>query len=97
MKRKDLQCSNGGICISFRSRGPGTSRIGIAVDVKKRLYEIQTDNPNKLKLLGVAKFSSEKAVRKFEKRMHVMFATQRIRGEWFASNDQLALVAMSAC
>ena len=75
----------------------GNVKIGIARNLKQRLYELQTDNSNKLNVLGSARFSSEQAVRKAEKQLHAMFATQRIRGEWFASSDRLNQVAQSAC
>jgi predicted GIY-YIG superfamily endonuclease len=75
----------------------GNIKIGIARNLKQRLYELQTDNSNKLNLLGSARFSSEQAVRKAEQRLHATFATQRVRGEWFATSARLAQIAISAC
>lgn len=75
----------------------GNIKIGIARNLKQRLYELQTDNSNKLNLLGSAKFSSELAVRKAEKHLHATFATQRVRGEWFKTSESLTLIACSAC
>jgi Meiotically up-regulated gene 113 len=77
--------------------GTENIKIGIAAKLTKRLHEIQTDNSNKVRLLGAAKFNSEVAVRRFEKRLHAMFAAQRIRGEWFATSERLMSVALSAC
>lgn len=80
----------------IQESGTENIKIGIARDVKKRKYQMQTDNPNKLKVLGIAKFGSEQAVKKAESRLHALFASQLVRGEWFAASDCLLLVAASA-
>lgn len=76
--------------------GSGYIKIGIARDVKKRLYELQTGNHNKLILLGLALFKSELAVRRFEQRLHNRFSGGRVRGEWFKESADLVRLAITA-
>lgn len=74
----------------------GLIKIGIAKDVVKRKYELQTGNANKLRLLGKAKFATEFTVRRFEKRVHDLFVSDWVRGEWFKTSDTLRAVAATA-
>jgi hypothetical protein len=56
-------------------------KIGVATDsVNKRLKELQTGNPNKLKILKSVFVDNPFEV---EKNYHTLFKTKRINGEWF--------------
>jgi hypothetical protein len=57
----------------------GLIKIGFARDVAKRLAELQTGNPEPLKLVAVI----PGCLPSVERRYHREFATARRRGEWF--------------
>lgn len=56
----------------------GFVKIGVAVNVEKRLASLQTGNPAPLTLL-VAISGNEK----MERELHKRFAVDRVQGEWF--------------
>lgn len=66
--------------IQMGKRGP--IKIGTAFDVYARLTSLQTSSPSKLRIVGYV----EKNV---EKHLHEMFASHRIRGEWFRPHREI--------
>ncbi len=67
---------------------PGSDCIKIGnsslKNLNKRIGELQISSPNSLKLLGVIWGDMN-----LEHRLHEQFSNERIRGEWFKSNDRL--------
>ncbi|MCK5015569.1 MAG: GIY-YIG nuclease family protein [Candidatus Peribacteraceae bacterium] len=53
-------------------------KIGYTVDVERRINELQTACPKRLKLLALMEGNFET-----EKALHYMFRTHRAEGEWF--------------
>ncbi|MFB9143543.1 GIY-YIG nuclease family protein [Vibrio artabrorum] len=65
----------------IRQSGTNYCKIGISKDPKKRLRDMQTSSPTKLKLSLV--FETKKNAIKLEKSLHKAFHKQRANGEWF--------------
>jgi len=62
----------------------GAIKIGYADNVEKRLKQIQTGNPYKLKLLKTINGNFE-----IEKNLHKLFYKDRLEGEWFTPSKEL--------
>lgn len=62
----------------------GAIKIGVSLDPKARLSQLQIGHPYQLILLGVMPGS-----RREEVELHVMFERFHIRGEWFRGDDAL--------
>jgi hypothetical protein len=79
----------------IRSCG-GTSmiKIGKATDPERRLAELQTGSPFKLKLLAKFICRSEKHALHVESILHNYCKRWRIRGEWFEYGRTKGLLAM---
>jgi Meiotically up-regulated gene 113 len=58
-------------------------KIGKAIDVGRRLAELQTGCPDPLVLLGSIKCRSEKHAMHIESVAHRRFKKYRAHGEWF--------------
>ena len=68
----------------------GAVKIGISVNVKKRLKAIQSHNLHPLKILktirceyAVSKIPAKSLSRSYEQKIHEIFQDQRLTGEWF--------------
>lgn len=61
------------------------TKIGVSVNVEKRLKTLQTGSASKLSLLRKYKIGDSKLAYKLEKQLHKMFFQNRCRhnGEWF--------------
>lgn len=59
-------------------------KIGFAVDISKRLDQLQTANAEELTVVG-----STPGTVLDEKALHRRFATSHIRGEWFMATSEL--------
>ena len=59
-------------------------KIGFAVDVERRLKEIQTGNPEVLEVVGAMPGTV-----RAEKSLHRQFRADHIRGEWFEASAAL--------
>lgn len=70
------------------SKGP--IKIGKAIDVDKRISELQTGCPFTLSLITKIPCDSEKEAFFLEKWLHDRFRRQWIRGEWFTGKISLA-------
>jgi hypothetical protein len=62
----------------------GPIKIGTTNRLDERIKSLQTASPYKLRLL--AKYEGSHAQ---ERRLHVLYAEYRIRGEWFRPNQSL--------
>ena len=62
-------------------------KIGTSVEIERRLRELQTSSPRDLVCIGTLPGGPED-----EKRLHVMLAKFRIRGEWFRDDEDLMLM-----
>ena len=61
----------------------GAVKIGKAKNVETRLRELQTGNPKELYLRAVLCCTSEANAFHTEQLLHIRFAENRLRGEWF--------------
>lgn len=66
-----------------RAGNKGAIKIGVARDVQKRLATMQTGNPFELKVIALIPCSGVQQAFDTERRIHNMFRSKRIRGEWF--------------
>ena len=64
----------------------GPIKIGKAKNIEKRLVALQTACPYKLNLLALIKCDSCTEALALEKKIHRLFKTQRMHGEWFRPN-----------
>lgn len=69
----------------------GCLKIGKANDVKMRLSELQTGNPNPLKVVGIIKCQNENHAFRVEKSIHTEYSRLHIRGEWFSYANGIIL------
>lgn len=69
--------------VYFISDGLGHVKIGIAKDVQKRLYSLQTCNPLLLEIRLVLSVKDMDDARRIEQKLHTIFNESRLRGEWF--------------
>lgn len=67
-------------------------KIGIAVDVKRRLNSLQHANPNQLELVDWA--PGTYALERF---LHGWLSEHRIRGEWFTLHHEVLIVCELIC
>jgi len=58
-------------------------KIGVAVDVARRLQELQVGNHEELHIMAAIKALGEDHAYWIEKSLHKFFKSDRIRGEWF--------------
>jgi len=62
------------------AEGTDLYKIGKAVDVGKRIADLQTSSPHKLRVLAVVKGTKEKS-------LHARYKQFRQHGEWFCLPD----------
>ncbi|GET35912.1 GIY-YIG nuclease family protein [Microseira wollei] len=67
--------------------GTNYYKIGITVNLNKRISQLQTGSANQLKYLHYIQISNRKEV---EKALHTKYKTRRVRrnGEWFEFSNQ---------
>jgi hypothetical protein len=58
-------------------------KIGVSKHPEKRLKDLQTSNPYRLKLIGKHMAQNERAAYAIEKKTHKAFKKYRRSGEWF--------------
>lgn len=68
----------------FIASESGPIKIGISVNVEKRLKQLQTSHPYPLKVLAVVKAAGMQ-----EFAYHERFAAHRLHGEWFARHPDI--------
>ena len=67
----------------------GPIKIGVAMNVKKRMETLQTGNHLKLNLIAKIKCSSKLEAYSLESQLHKKFKGKHIRGEWFSGTIRL--------
>lgn len=72
-----------------RSEGP--VKVGITSDLIGRLRSMQTGSPFKLKLLYAMPCESRNDAREHEQTFHAVYAENRLEGEWFNMDAELAI------
>lgn len=65
-------------------------KIGLAKDVKTRLAGLQTASPTELELLATMEGDRDR-----ERRLHEMFESSRVQGEWFEPEPPLTRFIIS--
>lgn len=72
----------------------GAIKIGIAVDVTKRLHGIQNGHPERLKVYYFSGILPPGTAREIERQCHQLLIGQRLSGEWFSAEwrEAVALV-----
>lgn len=72
----------------------GYFKIGISADPSKRMKELQTGSPAKLRTVFTVKLDNVKTV---EHQLHRTFATKRVVGEWFTLDEADIQTAIEMC
>lgn len=67
----------------IRSGSRGPIKIGVAVNVEKRLQSLQVGNPYELTVLVKIDCQSRAKAYETENKLHRIYARKRMRGEWF--------------
>ena len=67
---------------------PLNVKIGISGNISRRLGELQTGSPYKLRLMGYIDTRND---RKLEKELHKKYSDYRENGEWFCLNASVVL------
>ena len=76
----------------IKSGKKGAIKIGKSNRPEKRMAELQTGNPYKLYLIAFIHCETEKEAFSLEKKMHRLFRSQKMNGEWFHSSINLKKV-----
>ena len=70
----------------IRAGTKGAIKIGVAMNIERRIATLQTGNAFKLNLIALIPCDNRKKAQALEARIHRFFERQRIRGEWFQGN-----------
>jgi hypothetical protein len=81
---KDDICNEAVPAYVYMIYGGGRLKIGTTKDLIDRLDTLQNTSPNTLQIVWCAIGD-----RKYEKKLHAMFATDRLHGEWFNVSDDI--------
>lgn len=68
---------------------PDICKIGLALDPKKRLAQLQTGSHSKLSIAASFECDSREIARHREKQAHKLFEGYRASGEWFGVSPQV--------
>lgn len=74
--------------------GDGRCKIGKAVDIGKRIKQLQTGNPKQLRLAAYLRCGCESLAIRAESASHKCLDDCRLYGEWFACDVHTALQAL---
>lgn len=72
------------LCYFIQQGNDGPIKIGIATDIRKRLWSLQTSTPAPLNLLATIP-----GKRETETALHAFYASEHLRGEWFRPSLRL--------
>lgn len=86
-----------GSYVYFITDDHGHVKIGKANDVAVRMFELQTGNPYKLRILLSIPLPSEKEAFRLEQLLHQKFARERMEGEWFNAESVLKFLSQDTC
>lgn len=59
------------------------TKVGITNNLSRRLRQIQTGNDKPLSLVGYIEYDTRTEARIDERRIHKLWQTKRLAGEWF--------------
>ncbi len=82
---------------AFSERHLRQIKIGKARDPVARLAELQIGSAVGLRLLGSIACESDAAALLIERRLHVLYAAQRRRGEWFRLRENQRAAILRLC
>ena len=68
-------------------------KVGVSVDVDKRLKDLQTSCPDKLLTIARVSFPNRKLANRAEGFAHEAWSKNRIHGEWFEMETALDFIA----
>lgn len=72
-------------------------KIGFSKNVRRRISQLQTGNPDRLALMGEIRTSDRAADRRIEGALHARYAHRRLEtGEWFRLGPQDIIEALKA-
>ena len=71
-------------CVYIISDGSGYLKIGVAASLEKRVKQLQTGNPNELKVIGVIRCANRTEAGQMEARLHRILDACKYRNEWYA-------------
>lgn len=92
-KRYEVRRSTGNAFVYFIQSGfMGPIKIGVAVNVKRRMESLQAGNPVELKLIAKIPCPSVANAYALENKLHKRFHKKHIRGEWFKPTIRLGSV-----
>ncbi len=63
--------------------GTSLHKVGITNSLPRRLRQIQTGNDKPLSLIGYIEYDTRTEARTEERRIHKLWQTKRLAGEWF--------------
>lgn len=72
-------------------------KIGIAIDVERRMKELQIGNYLPLTLLASLSCEHRTHALQMEAKFHRLFNNQRIREEWFSGNINMNKLKVDPC
>ena len=79
----------GFVYVAFNPTWPGTCKVGVSVDISKRLGSMNTSDPfRQFDMRGWIEFEDAYAA---EREIHRRLAEFRLAGEWFAIHPDLGL------
>ncbi len=70
--------------VYFAQARTGEIKIGVSVQVHKRVQDISQNHPYELTLVGYMDGNS-----RLERQCHVALDKHRLRGEWFKNNNEV--------
>lgn len=59
------------------------TKVGITNNLPRRMRQIQTGNDKPLSLIGYIEYDTRTEARAEERRIHKLWQTKRLAGEWF--------------
>jgi hypothetical protein len=75
--------------VYFVQHNSGPIKIGVAIDIERRVDELQIANPFPVFLLGSIWFDEVREAYRCERELHFKFKDCRVRGEWFEPSESL--------
>ncbi|WBU27535.1 GIY-YIG nuclease family protein [Rhodopseudomonas palustris] len=90
-RRDAAQCS-----VYVMSSGDGCLKVGISRNLSRRLGELQTGNPNPIRVLAESVPLSVKEARAIESAALLALASHRAKGEWLVCEKHSVLTVVNA-
>lgn len=66
-------------------------KIGVAKNIRIRLNELQTGNPDELQVIAAIPHENSKTAYETEYKLHTLYRDYKIRGEWYSIKKQVLL------